>query len=300
MHVLLLLAFVCLATSLVIAGGLLTQPQRERQASLRRAVAQSGPASGTPGPSRWEGMSARHAGRLARLATRLDPRATVDRVGTRLVAAGMAHKLSPQAFLALKIVFAAAGVAGGSLLGMLNGSATRVLLFGVAGGALGFFLPDLRVGSRAQKRREQMRRDLPDALDVLAISVEAGLGFDAALAKVGEHLKGPLVDELDLTLNEMRVGETRVNALRKLAARTGLPEVQSFVQALLYADQLGSPLGRVLRVQAADARRRRQVAAEERAMKAPVKMLLPILVFIFPVLFVVILGPAMYRVFEVF
>jgi tight adherence protein C len=212
----------------------------------------------------------------------------------------MAHKLSPQAFLALKIVFAAAGVAGGSLLGMLNGSATRVLLFGVAGGALGFFLPDLRVGSRAQKRREQMRRDLPDALDVLAISVEAGLGFDAALAKVGEHLKGPLVDELDLTLNEMRVGETRVNALRKLAARTGLPEVQSFVQALLYADQLGSPLGRVLRVQAADARRRRQVAAEERAMKAPVKMLLPILVFIFPVLFVVILGPAMYRVFEVF
>jgi tight adherence protein C len=300
MEVLLLLAFVCLATSLVLAGGLLTQPQRERQASLRRAVAQSGPPSGTPGPSRWEGMSARHTGRLARLATRLDPRATVDRVGTRLVAAGMAHKRSPQAFLATKIVFAAAGIVGGSLLGMLNGSATRALLLGAAGGVLGFFLPDFRVGSRAHKRREQMRRDLPDALDVLAISVEAGLGFDAALAKVGEHLEGPLVDELELTLNEMRVGETRVNALRKLAARTGLPEAQSFVQALLYADQLGSPLGRVLRVQAADARRRRQVAAEERAMKAPVKMLLPILVFIFPVLFVVILGPAMYHVFQVF
>lgn len=297
---LLLLAFLCLATSLVLAGGLLTQPQRERQASLRRAVAQSGPVSGTPGPSRWDGLSARHAGRLARLATRVDPRATVDRVGTRLVAAGMAQRLSPQAFLALKVVLAAAGAVAGSFVGMLGDSPLRALLFGAGAGALGFFLPDFHVGSRTRKRREQMGRELPDVLDVLAISVEAGLGFDAALAKVGEHLDGPLVDELDLTLNEMRVGETRVNALRKMAARTGLPEVQSFVQALLYADQLGSPLGRVLRVQAADARRRRQVAAEERAMKAPVKMLPPILVFIFPVLFVVILGPAMYSVFEAF
>jgi tight adherence protein C len=140
---------------------------------------------------------------------------------------------------------------------------------------------------------------LPDALDLLTILVDAGLGFDAALAKIGEHLRGPLVEEFELTLNEMRVGETRANALRKLAARSDLPELQAFVQALLYADELGSPLGRVLRVQAAESRRRRQVAAEERAMKAPVKMLVPILLFIFPVMFVVLLGPAVYRIFQV-
>jgi tight adherence protein C len=132
------------------------------------------------------------------------------------------------------------------------------------------------------------------------VSVEAGLGFDAALARVGEHMRGPLVEELTLVLHELRVGETRANALKKMAERVDVPEVQSFVQALLYADQLGSPLGKVLRVQAAEARQRRQVAAEERAMKAPVKMLLPILLFIFPVMFVVILGPAVYRISETF
>ena len=153
---------------------------------------------------------------------------------------------------------------------------------------------------RTKSRREEIRCDLPDALDILAVSVEAGLGFDAALARVAEHMDGPLVEELALTLSEMRIGETRQEALRKLADRVDVVELTSIVHAIAQADQLGSPLARVLRVQAQEARQRRQAAAEERAMKAPVKMILPTAVFIFPAMFIVILGPAFLHLTELF
>jgi tight adherence protein C len=294
----LLLAFLCLGGALVLAAGALTQPRREQQASLRRAVVYGGSPSGGATVSAWGNTSQRHLGGLARVATRLDPRATVERAAQRLVSAGMVRTASPQGFLATKVLAGSAGVVGGALAGILRGSVGWTFALAVGFGALGFFGPDLYLGAKTRSRRERIQRELPDALDILAVSVEAGLGFDAALAKVGEHMRGPLVEELTLVLHELRVGETRANALKKMAERVDVPEVQSFVQALLYADQLGSPLGKVLKVQAAEARQRRQLAAEERAMKAPVKMLLPILVFIFPVMFVVILGPAFYRIFE--
>ena len=276
----LFLAFVLLGGAIVLAAGVVTQPRREQEASLRRAAAYGGPSSGGATVSAWGRASERQVGALARIATRLDPRATGERVAQRLVSAGMVRSATPQGFLASKVLAAAAGVIGGALAGILRGSAGWTLVLAAAFGALGFFAPDLYLGARTRSRRERIQRELPDALDILAVSVEAGLGFDAALAKVGEHMRGPLVEELTLVLHELRVGESRANALRKMAERVDLPEVQSFVQALLYADQLGSPLGKVLRVQAAEARQRRQLAAEERAMKAPVKMLLPILVFI--------------------
>jgi tight adherence protein C len=296
----LFLAFVCLGSALVLAAGALTQPRREQQASLQRAVSYSGPTTGGSTVSAWGRSSQRHTGSLARLATRLDPRASVDRVGQRLVSAGMARTTSPQGFLALKIVLAGSGIAGGALLGILSGVPIRVLLFGAALGVLGFFAPDIYVTLKTRSRRDRIQRELPDALDILAVSVEAGLGFDAALARVGEHMRGPLVEELTLVLHELRVGETRTNALRKLAQRTDLPDVTAFAQAIIHADQLGSPLGRVLRVQAAESRQRRQVAAEERAMKAPVKMIAPTMFLIFPSMFIVILAPALFRIFEAF
>jgi tight adherence protein C len=146
---------------------------------------------------------------------------------------------------------------------------------------------------RVRRRRELVKAQLPDTLDLLAVSVEAGLGLDGALAKLTEHMEGPLVDEFALTLGEIRIGESRQDALRKLTERIPTPEVAAFVRSVIQADQLGISLGRILRVQAADSRLRRQAAAEEKAMKAPIKMLFPTVLFIFPAMFLVILGPAL-------
>jgi tight adherence protein C len=203
-------------------------------------------------------------------------------------------------FLASKIVFAAVALGLTAVLSVTAGAYGRALLLGILAGAAGFLLPDAVAITRSKTRREKMKIALPDALDVLAVSVEAGLGFDAALAKVGEHMEGPLVDEFGLVLNEMRVGESRTNALRNLGDRSGFTEMQTFSQAVIQAEQHGAPLGRVLRVQASESRTRRKLAAEEKAMKAPVKMLVPTGMFVFPAMFVVILGPALFRIFETF
>lgn len=295
---LLLLAFVCLAGALAIAGQLATKPARARQASLRRASGYA-QADTAPGDPLLERMNDRYAQRLAHFAARLDPRATEDRIGFKLVSAGLAKTVSPVGFLASKVLLGALGVALGAVLGALAGSPTKAILVAAAGGLLGFFGPDVIVTSRTRRRRDLMRRELPDSLDVLAVSVEAGLGFDAALARLGEYLEGPLVEEFLLVLAELRIGESRANALRKMADRADIPELTSVVNSLIQAEQLGSPLGRMLRIQAQESRGRRQVAAEEKAMKAPVKMLIPTAIFIFPAMFVVILGPAMLKISEV-
>jgi tight adherence protein C len=131
-------------------------------------------------------------------------------------------------------------------------------------------------------RQERVLAALPDALDLLAVSVEAGLGFDGAVAKLVDYMDGPLIDEFALTLNEMRVGESRNEALKRMSARVDVPELGAFIRAIVQADQLGTSIAGILRIQAADARTRRQFAAEEKAMNAPIKMLVPTAVFIFP------------------
>ena len=166
--------------------------------------------------------------------------------------------------------------------------------------AIGFIAPDFAVSSRARSRKDRIRAELPDALDLMAVSVEAGLGFDGAISKLTEHMEGPLSDEFSLTLNEIRIGEARQDALKKLSDRTGTPELSSFVRAIIQADQLGISLGRILRVQATDSRLKRQAAAEEKAMKAPIKMLFPTVLFIFPAMFLVILGPAFLNLSKLF
>jgi len=126
------------------------------------------------------------------------------------------------------------------------------------------------------------------------------MGFDGAISKLTEHMDGPLADEFALTLSEIRIGEARPDALKKLAARTDTPELNSFVRSIIQADQLGISLGRILRVQATDSRLKRQAAAEEKAMKAPIKMLFPTVLFIFPAMFLVILGPAFLNLSKIF
>ena len=172
-------------------------------------------------------------------------------------------------------------------------------MFVLALAGAGFIGPDFYINARIKSRREKIRAQLPDALDLLAVSVEAGLGFDGALQKLTEEMEGPLIEEFTLTLGEMRIGETRQDALKKFSERVGAPEVSAFVRSIIQADQFGISLGRILKVQAADTRLRRQQAAEEKAMKAPIKMLFPTVMFIFPAMFLVILGPAFLNLVKV-
>jgi tight adherence protein C len=296
---LLILAFVCLAGAIALVGQLVATPKRERQASLRRARAYT-ESDGRVADPLFEKLSARYGTRLAKIAVRFDPRATDERVGLKLVASGLARTFSPTEFLAAKVVLAGAGVILGGFVGTVAGSPTKAVLLAIVFGLFGFFVLDLVVTSRMRSRREEMRRDLPDALDVLAVSVEAGLGFDGALAKLGEHKSGPLVEQFELVLNELGIGESRSHALRRMSDRVDIPELTSVVSALIQSEQLGTPLGRILRTQASESRQRRRIAAEERAMKAPVKMIVPTGIFIFPAMFIVIIAPAMLQIFNAF
>jgi tight adherence protein C len=298
--VLLVLAIGCLAAAAYFVGELATLPARERATSVRRAATYGRFRArvGAPRESLRERALVPLSHSLANLVLRLNPRTNAESVALKLQAAGLGQKISPTAFLAGKGLFS---LAGGALALVLIGSAGRAgLMFGLVVVLVGFFGPDYLVSIYARRRREQIRAALPDALDLLAVSVEAGLGFDGAISKLTEHMDGPLAEEFGLTLSEMRIGESRGEALRRLGERADTPEISSFTRAIIQADQLGTSLGRILRVQAADTRLRRQAAAEEKAMKAPIKMLFPTVLFIFPAMFLVILGPAILNIDEIF
>jgi tight adherence protein C len=205
---------------------------------------------------------------------------------------------SPATFLAVKGTLVVGGLVLGLLLA-LSGSPAGLGLALVLS-AVGFLAPDRVVSSRTRKRREEIQKALPNALELLAVSIEAGLAFDAAVAQLTEHLDGPLVDEFSLVLSEMRIGRSRHEALRSMADRVDAPELTAFVRAVIQAERLGASLAYILSVQADDSRARRQTAAEEKAMKAPVKMLFPTVLFIFPSMFIVILGPALLNFAKLF
>jgi tight adherence protein C len=229
--------------------------------------------------------------RTARTMMKLNRKTSLEALQWKLQGAGM-RDVSTDAFLAAKGLCGGAGLLFGLLIGGMAGGSS-LLLFPVGFGALGYIVPGYIVNGRARRRRDGAVAQLPDALDLLAVSVEAGLSFDAAIGKLTEHMQGPLVEELELMLGEMRIGSGRPEALKKLAQRMDTREISAFVRSLIQADQLGISLGRILRVQATDSRLKRQAAAEEKAAKAPIKMLFPTVLFIFPAMFVVILGPAM-------
>ncbi|OIH82904.1 secretion system protein [Arthrobacter sp. UCD-GKA] len=163
---------------------------------------------------------------------------------------------------------------------------------------LGFFLPDLLVYNTGIKRQEAIQLELPNILDQLLISVEAGLGFESAMARVAATSPGPMAQEMSRALQEMQLGRSRADAYAALADRTSVAELKSFVRAVIQADRYGIGIVRVLRSQASQMRVRRRQRAEEKAMKLPVKILFPLLMFIFPVLFIVILGPAVINILE--
>jgi tight adherence protein C len=296
----LFLSFVALATAIFLAAEALSLGARQRSLAVKRAVGYGRPRlSSMPDAVKFrERVLIPAANRLAKLALRLNPRVTVESVRMRLLAAGLTDKVTPNAFLAAKTGFGIGLLVIGFL--MFASMGLVGLLLAVGFGFAGFALPGVLVSGRAKRRREEVRAQLPDALDLLAVSVEAGLGFDGAVDKLTNHMDGALGEEFSLTLGEMRIGESRHDALKKLATRVDAPEVAAFARAIIQADQLGISLGRILKVQAHDTRARRQAAAEEKAMKAPIKMLFPTVAFIFPAMFLVVLGPAFLSLKELF
>jgi tight adherence protein C len=226
---------------------------------------------------------------LRSIALRLSPAGITARLQHRLDLAGNPVTWTPDRILAAKGLGLLLGGALGALLGVRSAGWLVVAL--VLGAVFGFFLPDLLLLNAGQKRQEKIRRALPDALDMLTVCVEAGLGFDAALAQVARNTSGPLSQECARVLQEMQIGKSRNEALRALTLRTTVPELRTFVSALAQAGELGVPIANVLREQARDLRVRRRQRAEEQAQKVPVKILFPLITCLFPAMFVVIIGP---------
>ena len=231
------------------------------------------------------------------LALRLSPTGTGDRLGRLLDLAGNPPSITVEKMLGFK----GAGLLALGLVGVIYGGLTpRGLLFGALGGAAGFFLPDLLVYNIAAKRQEVLRRGLADALDMLTVCVQAGQGFDAALMQVARSVTGPVAGEFARVLQEIQIGKPRGEAFSSLSERTNVPEIKTFVTALVQADRLGLPIGSVLREQSQQMRLIRRQRAEEKAQKVPIKILFPMLLCIFPALFIVIIGPGAIKMVAVF
>lgn len=176
----------------------------------------------------------------------------------------------------------------------------RVILTTGLVAAFGYVLPNILLYNTGQKREALMRNALPDALDLLTISVEAGLGFDAAVGRVARNTQGPLSQEFARLLQEMQIGMGRTEAMRSMAERTSLPDLKSFCSAMVQADALGIPVARVLRIQAKEMRVKRRQRAEEKAQQVPVRIMIPLVLFILPCLFIVIIGPAGIQIADTF
>jgi tight adherence protein C len=218
----------------------------------------------------------------------------VAKVDAKLERAGYPGGLRGADWIGVKLLSLIAFAVIALLLGLLlsGGAFILALLFAIVGAAIGYVAPEFWLGRKIRARSLAMTLQLPDALDLLTISVEAGLGFDAALSKVVEKMEGPLVDEFRQALAEVRMGRTRREALRDVADRADAQPVSNFIGAIIQAEQLGVPIAKVLQIQSNQLRVERRQRAEEAAAKAPVKMLFPMVGCIFPTIFIVILGPA--------
>jgi tight adherence protein C len=231
------------------------------------------------------------AGRLGSLGRALTPAGAIGRLQRHLDYAGNPAGWPVERVVAAKGVGLVIGGLCGLGFGVFVGGLTPIVLCFLAGVAFGFLGPDLMIYNNGQKRQQELRVSLPDVLDTLTISVEAGQGFDAALAQVSRNGRGPIVGEAARVLQEMRIGKSRTDALRSMAARTTVPELKGFASAVVQASDLGVPVAKVLREQSREMRLKRRQRAEEAAQKVPIKILFPTLFCLFPALFIVIIGP---------
>lgn len=235
--------------------------------------------------------------RLGHLARRYTPQGRVAGLERRLLLAGTPQGWTLERVLAAKVLLGGTGAIVGVLLVVVAAGGLAVIL-AAALTVFGWFLPDIALRQMADTRKDQVRRTLADAIDQLTVTVQAGLGLDAALARVARRTRGPLGDELARVGQDVRAGMSRSAALAAMAERVQVPELRHVVLALAQAERLGVPIAKTLQVQAKELRLKRRQYAEEQAMKLPVKILFPTALFILPTLFIVVLGPAALGIYE--
>jgi tight adherence protein C len=233
--------------------------------------------------------------KIGELTERFTPQNAIEDTERKLELAGNPPGIDPTIFWAARFI-AAIGVGGLLLFVFSMGSmdwtwGRKLLLIGIFS-VIGFFMPQLLLQSKINSRQEMIRKSMPDALDLLTICVQAGLGFDAAMSRVAEKWEDALADEFDRCLREIQLGNVRRVALRNMADRIGITEMTSFVAAIIQSEQLGVSMAKVLRIQSDQMRTRRRQTAEEKAQQAPVKMLFPMALLIFPSIMIILLGPA--------
>ncbi|MCW2684043.1 MAG: Flp pilus assembly protein [Blastococcus sp.] len=279
------LAVPVLGWSLFARPGTATVQARD---NLLRGFEQTGPVTERSGP-----------GLLARLAEGLTPRGTVARLNRLAGRAGRPAAWPVPRLVAAKLVLAF--IAGGlGLLVVSGGPSTLTVFMAVAVTVVSYFLPELLLHSRGQERQQAISLELADTLDQMTIAVEAGLGFESAMARAGANGKGPLAEELVRTLQDIAVGQPRREAYLALADRTGVQDLRRFIRAVVQADQYGVSIADVLRTQAQEMRLKRRQRAEEKAMQIPVKVIFPLILCILPTLFIVLLGPAVMDIVAAF
>lgn len=238
-------------------------------------------------------------GRALAIGKRFTGADATTRIRHKLDLAGNPPKWTVDRVIAFKVMGAVAGAVAGVLLTQLLGAGTSMRVLGIgACVVIGYFAPSLWLYQTAHDRSAKMQRELPDAIDLMTISVESGLGFDAAIQQVAKNTEGPLSEEFARVLREMQIGASRSDSLRKLADRTNVPEIKTFVSAMVQADAFGIPIAQVLRVQSSEIRVKRRQRAEEKAQQVPVKITIPLIFTILPCLFVAVMGPAVLSVLD--
>ncbi|MFZ5595953.1 MAG: type II secretion system F family protein [Bacillota bacterium] len=238
---------------------------------------------------------------MIKLSSRMLPSEKEAEINRRLIKAGRPGGHSPREFIAVKLVLAVTGpgilILAQPLIGL---DSTDWLLLVLAASIGGWLLPDLYLKKKITERKNEVEKSLPDVLDLITVSVEAGTGFDGALLKVVEKGKNVLSSEFLVVLQECKMGKSRKEALRDMANRVDVDDLSTFVGSIIMAEQLGIGIGNVMRLQSDQMRRKRRQRAEEQAMKAPVKMMIPMVTCIFPTIFVVLLGPAAISLYKNF
>jgi len=274
-----------------------SRPSRERL--LRVSTTAAGASGEEHLPSFAERVARPLIMRLMNITNLAASQSMKDNLRDRLMRAGWPGNMQTQQWITFK--FMMLGVLPVSLILLVFGICHMMSwkhdlmvygICGVGGAMAGYMIPDFYINKRVKRRRKEILLALPDMIDLLTVSVEAGLGFDAAIARVSSRFKGPLGEEFQRARQEVQMGRPRAEALREMARRCEVPDLTTFVSALIQANQLGVSMGQVLRVQADQMRQRRSQRAREQAQKAPVKMMIPLVLFIFPTLFIVIMGPA--------
>jgi tight adherence protein C len=235
--------------------------------------------------------------KISQFVTRFTPQKTLEQTQYKIELAGRPNNLTPDKFWGMRVaaLFGLGGLV--FLLMAVSGQPlTNQLMYAAGAGGFGFIYPSMWLGSKAKARQGAIIKALPDALDLLTICVEAGLGFDAAMSKVNEKWDDPLSQEFGRVIREIQLGKARKDALRAMSNRMDVPDVTSFVAAIIQTEQLGVSIAKVLKIQSEQMRIKRRQRAEEKANQAPIKMLFPMVFLIFPSIYIVLLGPAVLTV----